>query len=307
LALISEVAENLYEIQPEGHGLDRFPLCTVYLIVDEEIALVESGCSVQAQEIEDAVERILGDLDRLSYLALTHAHPDHAGAAAYLTGRLPNARVVAHPGAAKTLADPAMTAAVMQGFKMTFGETTEERLGVMLPVASERFLSLQDGECVSLGKRELKAIHTPGHDPHHLCFLDTLTGGVFCGDTLGGYISEIDVLVPPHVPGTDFHGTLNSIAKLQAVRPSQLFFSHGCAVRDGARYLQIAEDNLRNCQKAAYEAIQQGKSITQVAHALIDVMSNNSPWAKSELLKRIHLSVMGAESYRSFFKRKHMI
>ena len=29
------------EIQPEGNGLDRFPLCTVYLVVDEKTALVE--------------------------------------------------------------------------------------------------------------------------------------------------------------------------------------------------------------------------------------------------------------------------
>ena len=47
MALISEVAEKIYEIKPEGKELENFPLCTVYLVVDDHIALVEVGCSVQ--------------------------------------------------------------------------------------------------------------------------------------------------------------------------------------------------------------------------------------------------------------------
>ena len=49
--LISEAAENIYEIQPEGNELDRFPLCTVYFVVDEKTALVETGSSAQIPDI----------------------------------------------------------------------------------------------------------------------------------------------------------------------------------------------------------------------------------------------------------------
>jgi hypothetical protein len=48
MTLITEVAHKIYEIKPEGKGLDRFPLCTAYLVVDEKIALIEAGCPVHS-------------------------------------------------------------------------------------------------------------------------------------------------------------------------------------------------------------------------------------------------------------------
>ncbi len=47
MALISEVAEKIYEIKPEGQGHEIFPLCTVYLVADDKTALVEVGSSLQ--------------------------------------------------------------------------------------------------------------------------------------------------------------------------------------------------------------------------------------------------------------------
>ena len=47
MALISEVAEKIYEIKPEGQGHEIFPLCTVYLVIDDKTALVEVGSPVQ--------------------------------------------------------------------------------------------------------------------------------------------------------------------------------------------------------------------------------------------------------------------
>ena len=35
MAMISEVSEKIFQIKPEGEELETFPLCTAYLIVDE--------------------------------------------------------------------------------------------------------------------------------------------------------------------------------------------------------------------------------------------------------------------------------
>ena len=51
MAIIREVADKIYEIKPEGKALECFPLCTVYLIVDDNAALVEVGCAVQIPDI----------------------------------------------------------------------------------------------------------------------------------------------------------------------------------------------------------------------------------------------------------------
>ena len=79
MALISEVADKIYEIKPEGEGPDNFPLCTVYLVVDDKTALVEVGSSVQIPDILDAVSRLGYDIKELSYIIPTHVHSDHAG------------------------------------------------------------------------------------------------------------------------------------------------------------------------------------------------------------------------------------
>jgi glyoxylase-like metal-dependent hydrolase (beta-lactamase superfamily II) len=94
MALIKEVADKIYEIKPEGKGLDRFPLCTVYLVVDDKTALIEAGCPVQAPEILEAVEKLGYDAKELSYIIPTHVHGDHVGGAGLLAERMPQAHVV---------------------------------------------------------------------------------------------------------------------------------------------------------------------------------------------------------------------
>lgn len=58
MAIIREAADKIYEIKPEGKELECFPLCTVYLIVDDKAALVEVGCPVQIPDILEAVDQL---------------------------------------------------------------------------------------------------------------------------------------------------------------------------------------------------------------------------------------------------------
>ena len=117
MAVISEVSEKIYQIKPEGEEFETFPLCTTYLIADENMALVEVGCSVQLQDIIEAVDKLGYDIRKLSYIIPTHVHPDHAGGAGLLARQLPQAKVVAHPRAVKVLADAFILERLMQGFK----------------------------------------------------------------------------------------------------------------------------------------------------------------------------------------------
>lgn len=164
--------------------------------MDDKTALVEVGFSVQIPDILEAVDKLGYDIGKLSYIIPTHVHPDHAGGAGLLAQQLPQAKVVAHSRAAKVLADPSILERLMQGFKQLFGDDAQERFGEMLPIAEERFVLVEDGESISLGERGLRVIHTPGHDPNHLCFLDTKSRGLFCGDALGAYFSNIEARLP---------------------------------------------------------------------------------------------------------------
>jgi glyoxylase-like metal-dependent hydrolase (beta-lactamase superfamily II) len=307
MALISEVAEKIYEIKPEGKELDRFPLCTVYLVVDDKTALIEAGCPVQAPEILEAVEKLGYDAKELTYIIPTHVHGDHAGGAGVLAQRMPQALVLAQPNAAKLLADPSKTDRLMQGFKHLFGDDAEDRFGMMPSIPQEKFVLIEDGESIPLGGRELKVIHTPGHDPYHLCFLDTKSKGVFCGDALGAYFSEIEVIFTCPVPGSDPFLFLQSIEKLQKLKPELVFFSHGSATRDAGKIVQSALNEARQCQDAAFEALKAGEDAKEIARSLIEIMAGGSALARSDLSDWPYLIPLTVEVYRQYFKKNNMI
>jgi glyoxylase-like metal-dependent hydrolase (beta-lactamase superfamily II) len=309
MSLITEVADRIYEIQPEGNSLDRFPLCTVYLIVDDKLALVEAGCAIQTPEIIRAIQKLVDDVNRLSYVILTHPHPDHVGGVGHLAKKLTNAQFIAYPGVGRLLSDPSVIAKMMYGFKKLYGENIEERLGVMLPVAEERFLSLQDGQSIFLGSSELRAVHTPGHDPYHLAFYDTKSKGLFCGDVMGGYFAEIDLVIPPLIPGTDFFLTLKSLEKLREINSSKLFFSHGCTIGDVEKHIQSTENNIKNGQNIVYKALLAREDKERIADRLIDAYPKYAELVRSQRSNPNYIQYvfMWVDAYSMYLKKMNMI
>ena len=308
MALISEEAERIYEIKPVGREHESFPLCTVYLVMDDKTALVETGFSVQIPDILEAVGKLGYDIRKLSYIIPTHVHPDHAGAAGLLARQLPQTKVVAYSRAAKVLADPPILERLMQGFKQVFGDGAQELFGEMLPIAEERFVLVQDGESIPLGERELRVIHTPGHDPNHLCFLDTKTRGLFCGDALGAYFSDIKGRLPSCILGSDPILILQSIDKLRELNPAILLFSHGGATREVSEIIQRVANDERQWADIALKALKAGEDREEMANSLADVLVKDSTLTKEDYLASspyfISLMVGG---YRQYFKKKNMI
>ena len=307
MALITEVADKIYEIKPEGNGLDCFPLCTVYLVVDDKSALIEAGCPVQAPDILEAMEKVGYDARELSYIIPTHVHGDHAGGAGLLALQLPQARVVAHPKAAKFLADASMISRLMQGFKHIFGDDAEERFGMMPAIPQEKFVLVDDAESIPLGERELKVINTSGHAPYHLSFLDSRTRGLFCGDAFGGYFPEIEVIFPSSTPGSDPILTLQSMKKLQRLNPEFVFFSHGSSTREAAKIIQLGLDQARQCQDMVLKALKTEEDLKEIARRLIEVLARGSALAKSELLNWPYFVLVTVEGYQQYFKKNNMI
>jgi glyoxylase-like metal-dependent hydrolase (beta-lactamase superfamily II) len=303
MVLISEVAEKTYEILPEGNELDRFPLCTVYFVVDEKAALVETGCPAQMSDILKAVEGLGYDIRNLSYIIPTHVHIDHGGAAGHLVQLLPEAQVVTHPKAARLFSDPIFLDKLMQGFMRTFGEEAKSRFGGVIPVPEENFKLVEDGDHISLGSRSLQVIHTPGHDPNHLCFLDTKTRGLFCGDALGSYYSEIEVTMPSSAPMTDPFVTLQSITKLQELNPEILFCSHGSTTDRASEIIQRFKEDTLECADIAFKAYATGETEETIVNQLVDVLAKNSAKARADLLAWTYFESTLLEGYRQYFNR----
>jgi glyoxylase-like metal-dependent hydrolase (beta-lactamase superfamily II) len=125
---------------------------------------------------------------------VSHMHLDHAG----LAGRVRDASgawIAMHPAdraliANPNLRDPARFAAREAVFLRALGASAEEVAAVAeTPGAFQVFTSmalpdrtLTDGDVADVPGWRLRAVHTPGHTPGHLCFVDELSQRMFAGD-----------------------------------------------------------------------------------------------------------------------------
>jgi len=136
-----------------------------------------------------------------------------------------------------------------------------ERLcGALPPGASSKSYSirpwksthtLQDGERVNLGGRELEVIFTPGHTPDSLVLLDRKNGLLFTGDSF--YPGPIYLFTPE----TDFAAYARSVAQLTELEPQikLLLPAHNMPVAAPFYLKRLA---------AAVQQVQHGKAKSRV-------------------------------------------
>ena len=185
-------------IHPVPLPLSRGPeALSIYLLLAGPPVLIDTGVGgpLAAARLIKALNHLGVDPRRIEHVFLTHAHPDHAGAAAELAKTF-GLSVWVHPLEAPRL-DGRQARFVRESLPVVF-----RRLGVdeamsrlTLPdlAASaraydhqrlEEALALADGQRLPIEGLELFAVHTPGHSPGSLCFLDRGHRILFSGDTL---------------------------------------------------------------------------------------------------------------------------
>lgn len=202
--------------------LRRLPLCSptlppathtnVYLVGERELLIVDPGTPYE-EELAHLIEQLGALRDaghRPAGIFLTHHHYDHASGALALQRAL-GLPVLAH----------AVTA-----------ERLVEQLGLRVdrPVA--------DGEVLGFGPRGLRAVHTPGHAPGHLCLHDLAGGGVLAGDM----VASVGTIIVDPGDGGDMRlylASLRRLLELDPLRdgPLRLWPAHGSPVEDGPAHL----------------------------------------------------------------------
>lgn len=82
---------------------------------------------------------------------------------------------------------------------------------------------IRDGDEIKFGNSTLRVLHTPGHSPGSVCFLDEAGRNLFAGDTLfSGSIGRTDF------PGGDWNAMAESLKKLmQLSEDYKVFPGHG--------------------------------------------------------------------------------
>jgi glyoxylase-like metal-dependent hydrolase (beta-lactamase superfamily II) len=160
----------------------RFTAC--YLrIAGDECAFVEAHTAHALPRLLAALAEHGKRPEDVRYVALTHAHLDHASGAGALMAACPNATLVAHARTAKHMIDPDK---LVRGAKHVYGEARfAELYGEVKPIPAERVRGLKDGDSFELGGKKLTAFETYGHAFHHVIIDDPAIETVYTGDTFG--------------------------------------------------------------------------------------------------------------------------
>ena len=140
-----------------------------------------------SEEATDALLDVSARRGSVTGIALTHADPDHLAGAASL---------------ATQLAVPIWVGASSAGL-----------------IPSDRRI-VSDGVHVTAGEIELIAVQTPGHRSGHVSFV-LPDGSLIAGDVVGPGPNR-SVLGPP-----DVEGWLDSLDRLEALRPRRVYPGHG--------------------------------------------------------------------------------
>ena len=192
------------------------PGTNTYLVgTGEERILLDAGSG--HPEYIPVLERALEQAGcrAIQEIVLTHGHPDHIGGVPSILARFGKLKVSKRPDA---VFDPP--------FELEISE-------------------IRDGETIETEGAHLRALHTPGHAPDHLCFVLEEERSVFTGDNVLG----VGTTVIPSDTG-DLGDYMRSLARLQGEEPTSLYPAHGPVIRDGRAKLveYIAHRNAREAE-----------------------------------------------------------
>jgi glyoxylase-like metal-dependent hydrolase (beta-lactamase superfamily II) len=239
----------------------------VYLIGAGDLVLVDP-----APPYPDEIERLavwveahLRRGQRLLAIVATHHHPDHIGGASALAHRL--------------------------GAPLWGHAATIERLEGS--VIFDR--AIEDGEVLALDGEvplRVRAVHTPGHAPGHLCFHEERSGALLAGDM----VASVGTILVETTDG-DMVQYLASLAAMDALAPSMLLPAHGAPIHAAHEKLTgyIAHRLLRERKVLAALRVD---SRPRYTHELVPQAYDDTPphvWPLAALSLEAHLVKLAAE------------
>jgi len=226
-----------------------------YIIGTDEAVIVDIGSdSMDAlNDILSYMRERLGKI-RLRSILITHSHHDHSLGAERLAS-LTGAEVLIH---------------------------TEE-YDRMPDVPQRRALTGE--EVLTVGGLHMRAVHTPGHSPGHLCWLLEEEELLFTGDLIVG---EGTVVIAP--PAGDMRAYLASLEKLKGMELKALCPGHGPVIQSPQEKIQEYIDHRLMRERQVLDGLSQG--LTTIA----------------ELVERIYVDVpLYLHEFAAMSVRAHLI
>jgi glyoxylase-like metal-dependent hydrolase (beta-lactamase superfamily II) len=190
---------------------------------------------------ESALGNWIGELgEQPRAVLLTHIHLDHAGATGTLVRRFPGLRVYVSAVGAPHLIDPSK---LLASAARLYGEQNMASLwGEVAAVPAGNVVTVAEGDEVE----GMRVLETPGHARHHVVYLDLDDGDAFVGDVAGVRIPPAELTIAPTPPPEiEIEAWLDSLDRLEALRPERLRLTHFGLVEEAPAQLERARASLR--------------------------------------------------------------
>jgi glyoxylase-like metal-dependent hydrolase (beta-lactamase superfamily II) len=231
-----------------------------YLVHAAQPALIETGPATVFEKVREELTK--RDIEP-AHVVLTHIHLDHGGGVGHVAELFPGAKIWVHDIGARHVADPERLVA---SARRLFGDALDTLYGEPLPVVPERITAMEEGTIIGLGDRELRVLYTPGHASHEVTLHDSDTGAAFVGDTAGVCYGEEwqKPATPP--PEFDLDAALDSIGRVQKLRPSTICFTHFGPAREAL--LEQAAVDLRDWDRVLKPLAERGASEEEMVSAI---------------------------------------
>jgi glyoxylase-like metal-dependent hydrolase (beta-lactamase superfamily II) len=194
---VERLREDLWSIPvPMPHNPLRYVTVHAFALDGGGLGLLDTGWESDEgwTALTDGLTSIGGSVGDVRGVLVTHLHFDHLGLASRVR-QASGAWVAMHPADAAIVGspayrDPAAFVAAEVEFLVSLGADRAEAVHDVGPTENLTALTrmavpdrlLEDGDVADLPGWSLRAVHTPGHTPGHLCFAEERTGLLFSGD-----------------------------------------------------------------------------------------------------------------------------
>ena len=231
---INQHNEKLFWFDLEPNNEREF--ITIYILIDDKITLIETGPACSHNNLVEGITKAGVGLSDIDYIVPTHIHLDHFGGGGHIMNVCENASAVVHPNAVYHVSNIDKW---WSGSLDFLGEVAE-LYGKPLAIPESKIISAENNFELDLGKTKLKALHTPGHAPHHITWINGKSA--FVGDSLGLWYPKIGRAFPV-TPGYYRHDlALQSINLMSELDLEELYYTHfGPRPSEGAFEQTISE------------------------------------------------------------------
>lgn len=216
----AEVLPGLYQVRTRGSK--------AYLVLDDEITLIDTGSPGSAPRILKALQELGRSADEIKHIVITHYHIDHVGGLAELQEHVP-ARTGVHLAEAPHVAsdDPLPNPFTHP----LLARICEPFLVRQDPGAARVDVQLNDGdELPALGG--MRIVHAPGHTEGSISIHFPNRGVLLVGDAMQYKFGRL--MLPSRLFTQDMEEASSSICKLATLDFETLCFSHFRPILTGA-------------------------------------------------------------------------